>query len=216
MLSPPPKKLKRRFQAQKKQKNKKIRVDFQEWLQVSQKILEERKKSLSLWARWRSKADPEKEVCKELIKRLDQKKVAPEEAYSLAQRGSQNLQELQKQLFPLLVYLLGGGSMLLCSIVFFLLRMPHTTNWTAWQQDYTWVVWLILTLASAVAFTVGLRKRATFQRTLLSNSVLSQASSAYAASRVQGQGGSLFEAYQQLEIIRRKIKENSAFSRWKK
>lgn len=204
------------MKVKKKPSNKKVKSDLSNWLSITASIYRKKKKSFSLWNRLRaliskSIRDPETEVCKDIIKALSDRKIALEEAFMMYQSSAKNMESMRGDLGPVLIYLLGGLSMFICSLVFFILRSPHSLKLVMWTSNYTWAFWLFMMLASSIILFIGLKKRNVFQDKLIQSSVLSQSCAAYAASRVPGKGGSLFEAYAELEKIRKEIKSRSPF-----
>lgn len=197
-------------------KQKKVKAQPDEWIGIIKAIVKAKRKDLSamrrIWATITRKEqkDVEREICKEIIQRMDQKKMPYEEAQQMALSSAQTLQELQKELPRIVIYLLGGGIMLLTSIIFFIIRSPKSLNWQDWTTDFSPLIWLTLIAVNLFIFIIGLKKRKTFEQTLIVNSVLSQASAAYASGKAPGRGGSLFEAYRYLDLIREKNK--SAFN----
>jgi len=196
-----------------KLKPKKVKANPNEWLQLITTILKSRRKEMAfltrLWAQYvkKEKKDPEKEICKEIIQRMDARKVLTEEAQQMAISSATKLQELQKGLPKMLIYLLGGGIMMICSLVFLFLRAPHSSNPLVWLKDINVLMWLILFSINLVVFVLGMRQRESFTKDLVEHSILSQASAAFAASKSPGKGGSIFEAYRYLDLIREKNKE---------
>ena len=194
-------------------KPKKVQANPDEWLVLVNHILAKYKKDMSLlnrlWSQYvkKEKRDFEKEVCKEVIARMDNKKITTEEAQQIAMMSAGKLQDLQKDFPKMLVCLLGGGSMLLCSVVFLFLRAPHSSDPMVWLKDVNVIMWSVLLIINAVVFGIGLKQRKVFTQQLAQHSVLSQASAAYAASKAPGRGGSLFEAHHYLDLIREKNKE---------
>lgn len=194
--------------AQIKVKNKKVKANIEEWMQIVKAALKAHHKNFSFMKRLqgffqKNKKDLEKEICKEIIQRMENKKLVFDEAQQLALNGANNLKEIQKGLPKVLIYLLGGGAMLILSIVFLFLRFPDPFK----LLDYNLIAWTVLSIINAFIFYKGLNMRKTFEQKLLTNSILSQAAASYAYSRSPGKGGSLFEAYHYLEIIREKNKQ---------
>jgi len=191
-------------------KIKKPKVDPSQWLNLTYKIAQAKKKEFSLWRRWREKIDTDFLIGKELLQKLKEKKVSPEDAYYLTQLTSTNLQNLRKQLLPLALYLLGGGVMLVLSLVFMNISILSQ------EEGYRWILWLSLVLCSSVVFGIGWTRRKKFANALMSNSVLAQASAAYGAANVPGKGGSMFEAEQQLQLTRQQIKASNPLKAFKR
>ena len=186
-------------------KAKKVKANAEEWMQTVKAILKARQKDFSFFKRLqgffqKDKKDTEKEICKEIIQRLENKKLIFEEAQQIALNSTNNLKEVQKDLPKVLIYLFGGGALLIFSVVFLILRFPQPFK----LLDYNLIAW---TLLSLIIFIKGIGMRKSFEEKLLSNSILAQAAASYAYSRSPGKGGSLFEAYHYLEIIRAKNKE---------
>ncbi|MDJ0625714.1 MAG: hypothetical protein QNJ31_05025 [Candidatus Caenarcaniphilales bacterium] len=199
-----------------KQKPKKVKADLEKWINISKKIIQSRKKDFSLLKRiffWvkKQKNDPEKESSKELIQAMDSRKLLLEEAQQIAIASATKLQSLQKELPKLLIYLLGGGTMIICSVVFITIRSPRDVDFITWIKDFNVIFWLVMIILNSAIFFFGLQKRKTFADNLSINSILSQAATAYASSKAPGQGGSLFEAYKALDII--KDKNRQAFNK---
>lgn len=194
-------------------KPKKVKADPDKWAGIVQAILKARKDEFSfikrLWQQWvkKDKREPEKEVCKELINRMDKQKVPVEEAQQVAINSAQQLQTLQKDLPRILIYLLGGGAMVVCATVFLFLRAPKSPDIKVILSDINVILWLLIIVVNLFIFFVGWRKRKIFADNLMLHSILSQAGAAYAASKAPGKGGSLFEAYHYLDVIRDKNKE---------
>ncbi|MDX1919479.1 MAG: hypothetical protein SFU25_01950 [Candidatus Caenarcaniphilales bacterium] len=196
-----------------KYKPKKVKADPDKWAGIVQAIIKAHKNDFSiikrLWEQWvkKSKREPEKEVCREIIQRMDQRKVPVEEAQQIAINSAQQLQTLQKELPRILIYLLGGGTMVICALVFLFLRAPKTPDFKVFFSDINVILWLLIIAVNLFIFIFGLRKRKIFADNLMLHSILSQAGAAYAASKAPGKGGSMFEAYHYLDVIRDKNKQ---------
>jgi hypothetical protein len=197
-------------QQQIKIKPKKVKADPEGWIKIVKAVIKAHKKDFSFWRRiWatiikKQQKDAEKEACKDVIARMDQKKLSMEEAQQMAIASANELQQIRKHLPEVLIYFLGGGTMLLCSVIFLLIRSPHNFVWQDWVRDTDVIFWTVMLVLNGVLFYIGWQKRKAFEEKLVINSVLSQASAAYAAARAPGKGGSLFEAMHYLEIIREK------------
>jgi hypothetical protein len=195
-------------------KPKKIKADSDEWVSLVKDILKNRKADFAIWKRFWKKFvkkedfEPELEASKEVIKRMSAKKLTAEEAQQMALDGARKLQNSQKEMPRMLIFLLGGGTMVICSIIFLIIRSPKTGNIADIFKDINVLLWMVLLVVNSVIFYIGLQKRKTFSETLSVNSILTQASAAYAASKAPGKGGSLFEAFKYLDFIRQKNKES--------
>jgi len=120
---------------------------------------------------------------------------------------------MKNELPLLLVYLLGGFTMALCSMIFGWKYIPYAFSMEAWTSNYWWLIWASIFMVSSVFFIMGMRKRTVFERIMTSNGMLAQASAAYASAKAPGKGGSVFEAFQQLDMIKQNIKEQSKSSK---
>ncbi len=193
---------------------KKAKVNFKEWYLIVNKIVNENKKSLSIFRKIinlikKIEEDPEKEICKEVIKRFDKKKLSFEDAYKLAQDSMQNIEKLKKELPSILLLFFGALFALIFAIVFLILKIPHELTIKAWTQNFQWISALIIFFMSIIATSITLKRRDNFQWSLITNSILSQAAGAYGSVKNHGKGGSLFEAFIALDLIRREIKKSS-------
>jgi hypothetical protein len=194
-------------------KPKKVKVDSDKWLQIAKAIVKSKEKEFSLltrlWKQWITKkpGDPERDACKEVIKHMEQKKTSLEEAQQLAVESAQKLQGLQKELPKVLVYLLGGGTMLICAFVFLVLRAPKSLNPQVIFTNTNVILWLIVIAINVGIVAIGLKKRKVFAKTLAHYSILSQSAAAFAGSRAPGRGSTSFEALHLLDIIRDKNKK---------
>ncbi len=197
-----------------KVKPKKVKADSDAWLTIVKNIVNSRRQEFSFLKRTigailkKKQKDPERESCKELIQRLDSKKLSIEEAQQMALASAESLQKLKGNLPSVLIYLLGGGLMLLFSIIFLIIRSPRSLDWHLWISNHDVLFWFPLLFLNSFIFYLGLQKRKAFENELIVNAILSQSCAAYAAARAPGKGGSLFEAYRYLDLIREKNKNS--------
>jgi hypothetical protein len=203
-------KLSKKFQ-QIKQKPKKVKSNPDEWVQIAIQVSKKNKiswiKRIQSMITRKPLKDSEKEICKELIQRMDNRKMTYEEAQQMAIAAANSLQTSRKDLPRVLLYLIVGGLLLLTSIIFFIVRFPQSREPQVLFTDFNFVFWLIMICANGFLFYMGMNRRKIFEDNLIPNAILSQACAAYAACKSPGKGGSLFEAYQYLELIREKNKE---------
>ncbi len=197
-----------------KSKPKKVKINLNDWLIIANKCVDSRKKDLNLFKRWwntlikKDKKDYEKEICKELIQRLDQKKTLPEESQQIALQSSHILQNSQKELPKTFIYLLGGGLMALLSIIFLGLRSPRSLNIMDWGKDIDVIIWVPLLILNLIIFAKGLKMQKISFGNLMAYSLLAQSAISYTYCKARGQGGTLFEAYNYLETLRQKNRES--------
>ncbi len=197
-----------------KTKPKKVKINLNDWLNIANKCIGNHKKDLNILNRlWKNltkkdKKDYEKEICKEIIQRLDQKKTLPEESQQIALQSSQILQNSQKDLPKTFIYLLGGGAMVLFSLVFLVLRSPRSLNIMDWVKDIDVILWLPLLIINLIIFIKGLEMQKKSFGNLMAYSLLAQSAISYTYCKARGQGGTLFEAYNYLETLRQKNRES--------
>ena len=79
-----------KLRGERKTKPKKVKINLNDWLNIANKCIGNHKKDLNILNRLlknltkKDKKDYEKEICKEIIQRLDQKKTLPEESQQIA------------------------------------------------------------------------------------------------------------------------------------
>ena len=205
--------MKPRLKTQKKAgKAKKIKVNLAEWTNLVEIILKQHKNQFGLGARLQrifKKNLPKAEIiiCKLLIQKMEQKKLSYLEAQQIALSNHENLKVIQKDLPKVLTYFLGSGAMLLMSIIFLILRFPKPLV----LSDFNLLFWSFLIILNGIFFYLGWKKRNKFEKHSLRYSFLAQSAASFAYARSPGKGGSLFEAYQYLDLLQAKNKQ--AFDR---
>ena len=200
-----------------KQKQKKVKVHPQKWIDLTGELIKKRKWQFNffmrLWNQWvkKSKVEPDQEVCKDLIQRVAKQKTLPEEAQQMVSMASQVLHTEQNKIVKTIAFLLGGGTMLLGSLFFLFFRAPKELPFNELIVDTNVLLWLGMIAISLVIFGIGWRLRINLSHSMMLYSILCQSFAAYASAKARGQGGSLFEAYAALDFLRKKNKE--AFSK---
>ncbi|MDX1918969.1 MAG: hypothetical protein SFT81_07535 [Candidatus Caenarcaniphilales bacterium] len=198
-----------------KQKPKKVKVQSEEWFEIGKTVIAKASSQFSFFSRITQffkkgeKKDPERELCREMIQRFDQKRLSLEEAQQLAVIAAGNLQSIQKQIPGMLFYLIGGAILTIIAIIFSILKLPPALTETISKPglDFGLIFIFVQLLLSIIILVIGLRKRHEVEQKMLLNGVLAQSSAAFAASRNRGKGGTLFEAYCILDQIREKNKK---------
>jgi hypothetical protein len=196
---------KKQTQIRKKQPKGK-RQNQGDWLGLSSEMVSKRKTDMSLWRRlWgrlrkRPAPDVEGQIGRDLIDRMDRQRIPAQEAQDMAASCQARLQTLQKQLPWVLGYLLGGGSLALCALIFGGVRFGEVPSWQTW-------FWGVACLLGLALLAYGWRRRGRLQKHLLPNSLLAEAAAAYSMAQMPGKGGGKYLAYQHLDWMRKRNRE---------
>lgn len=208
------------FSKKQKANSRKSKINSTDWFNISQKILQDNKKDFTLWNKlkaWRNRDDIDKKVCRLLIKQMQEKKVPAEAAYSLTQLASSQIKGFQGQIFKFLFLFLLSLALVLVSGFLFFKQIPYTLDINVWLSSWVnWLIWGLTFAVSIVCFVLISRRRKEFENSLLGNMCLVQASAAYASAHMPGKGGSIHDAYRQLELIKAETKKQSPLNQLRK
>lgn len=211
--------MKKNINSSKKQKgiSRKSKISSEQWFNISQKILQDNKKDFTLWNKlkaWKNQTDTDKKVCRLLIKKFQDKKVPAESAYALTQTASARIKSFQGQIIKLLILFLLSFALVLVSGFLFFKQIPYTLDLNIWTSTWTnWFIWGMTFVLSIIAFIIVSRRRKEFENNLLSCMFLVQSSAAYASAHMPGKGGSIQDAYRQLELIKAETRKQSPLNK---
>lgn len=206
---------KSQFSYSKKSKKSKVSIDPDSWMKTAVQLFKQSKKQFSMLSRLqslRSGRDPERTLCQTLIKKMDKNKVSMEDSYFLTQHLSSRIQSFRGELPSLLILLIGSGLAFAASIVFIILGRESLMSIEALKQDIPVIFWVVSGVVSLFLFGLSMRRRKAFMDRYVHHIILLQAASAYTTSKAPGKGGTLYEAFQQLDLLRVQLKQPSPFA----
>lgn len=180
----------------------KVKQIINNYLNHAQKHVIENKKDFSSWSTIYRKFikkenfDPSFEHTKEIIKRMEKDKIVSQVAMQIAETIAPELQGIKKRIILMAIPLVLGLILLVTfSFLFafckpFNIANPHV------------IYWALGMFTGGIIFGFGLFQRKKIKLFTLSRSMLFQASTAYGAAKMQGQGS--FGAFRILEEMKTK------------
>lgn len=172
------------------------------YLNHTQKYIIEHKKDFSSWNTVyhkfikKDKIDPAFDYAKEIIKRMERDKVTSQTAMQITEILMPLMQNTKKEIILMGVPLILGFILLITFSSLFSFTRPFN-----FANPYL-IYYTIGMVISSLLFGFGLLQRKRFKLKILSRTILFQASTAYGAAKMQGQGS--FGAFRILEEMKTK------------
>lgn len=181
------------------EKTKQIINNF---LNHAQKYIHEHKKDFSSWSTIyhrfikKDKVDPAFDYTKEIIKRMEKDKVTSQTAMEISDTLLNEIKGFKKEIIIMALPMLLGLIMLITFSILLGFSKPFSLS------NHFVIYYLIGIFVSLFLFGFGLIQRKKIKLNTLSKTMLFQASAAYGASKMQGQGS--FGAFRILEEMKLK------------
>lgn len=197
--------------AYKPKKINKSNLEYNYWLDTAFSLLKRNKESIFKRISNLIKGNNDKEMImlKELIKTCDKNKLSLEEGFQLSQNLAAIMQSGRDQIVKLIIIYLVLLTSFVISAGLFFWHIPYTLDINIWKSDLKWIPWTIAFIANSIIFFFANKKRGQITDTFNANNLLIQAISAYTQAKAPGKGGSIKDAYQQLNILRAQISKQS-------
>ena len=172
------------------------------YINHAQKYILDHKKSFSSWGTIyhkfikKDKVDPAFDYTKEIIKRMERDKVTSQIAMQITEVIMPEMQNIKKEIILMILPLIFGFILLVTFSFLFSFTRPFNLS-----NPYV-IYYSIGIFVSSVLFGFGMIMRKKVKLKTLSKTMLFQASTAYGAAKMQGQGS--FGAFRILEEMRTK------------
>lgn len=181
------------------EKTKQILINY---INHAQKYIADHKKDFSSWNTIKhkfikkDKIDPSYEYTKEIIKRMERDRMQSQTAMQIAESLMPEMQNIKKEIIIMAVPMILGFILAVTFLILLCFTKPFNFS------NMFVVYYLIGLFIGSILFGFGMIKRKDIKVKTLSKTMLFQASSAYAAAKMQGQGS--FGAYRILEEMKTK------------
>ena len=180
----------------------KIKQAINNYLNYAQKHIVEHKKDFSSWNTIyhkfikKDKVDPTFDYTKEIIKRMDKDKMPSQIAMQIAETLLPEVQNIKKDVLIMAIPLVLGAALLITFTALFSFSRPFTIT------NHYLISYATGIFVSSLLLGFGLYKRKNIKFKTLTRTMIFQASSAYGAAKMQGQGS--FGAFRILDEMKTK------------
>lgn len=180
----------------------KTRQTMSNYINHAQKYIIEHKKDFSSWSTIyhkfikKDKTDPAYDYIKEMIKRMERDKISSQVAMQISEILMPEVQNIKKEIILMALPLILGFTLLITFTFLFSFTRP-----LSFSNPFV-AYWSFGIFISSIMLGFGIFQRKKVKLRILSKTMLFQASAAYGAAKMQGQGS--FGAFRILEEMKMK------------